>query len=84
MPIGAFRAYFQLNLLAQASPRNMVLNCGEGELTGISHLFPDVDTSDASTLASDGWYTLDGRRLKGKPTIKGIYLHRGRKILFPL
>ena len=84
MPIGAFRAYFQLNLPAQASPRNTVLNCGEGELTGISHLFPDVDTSDASTLASDGWYTLDGRRLKGKPTIKGIYLHRGRKILFPL
>ena len=26
------------------------------------------------------WYTLDGRRLNGRPTQKGIYLHGGRKV----
>ena len=28
----------------------------------------------------DGWYTIDGRRLNGKPTEKGIYINNGRKI----
>ena len=27
-----------------------------------------------------GWYTLDGRRLNGRPTTKGIYVHDGKKI----
>jgi hypothetical protein len=26
-----------------------------------------------------GWYSLDGRKLEGKPTVKGIYIHNGRK-----
>lgn len=31
------------------------------------------------------WYTLDGRRLSGKPTAKGIYINHGKKvtIIFP-
>ena len=35
-------------------------------------------------LDADGdncWYTLDGRKLQGKPTTRGIYLQNGRKIL---
>ena len=27
------------------------------------------------------WYMLDGRRLAGKPTAKGLYLHNGRKVM---
>ena len=27
------------------------------------------------------WFTLDGRRLSGKPTTKGIYLSGGRKVV---
>ncbi len=27
----------------------------------------------------DSWFTIDGRKLSGKPTIKGIYIHNGRK-----
>jgi hypothetical protein len=27
------------------------------------------------------WYTLDGRRLNGKPTKKGIYINNGRKVV---
>jgi len=27
------------------------------------------------------WYTLDGKRLSGKPTQKGIYVRNGRKVV---
>lgn len=30
---------------------------------------------------NDKWYTLDGRRLSGKPTKKGLYINYGRKIV---
>lgn len=29
---------------------------------------------------SDGWFTLDGRRLGGKPSRSGIYIHNGKKV----
>ena len=28
----------------------------------------------------DGWYLLDGRRLSGKPTTRGLYIHQGKKV----
>ena len=31
--------------------------------------------------SSQGWYTLDGRKLNGKPTQKGLYIHNGRKVV---
>lgn len=27
------------------------------------------------------WYSLDGRRLSGKPAVRGIYINNGRKIV---
>jgi hypothetical protein len=27
------------------------------------------------------WYTLDGRRLNGKPTQRGVYVSNGRKVV---
>lgn len=29
----------------------------------------------------DAWYTTDGRKLNGKPAKKGVYIHRGKKIV---
>ena len=44
------------------------------EVTGITNAV------DNSQLATDSdYYTLDGRRLQGKPTQKGIYIHNGKK-----
>ena len=28
---------------------------------------------------SDVWYTINGVKLAGKPTTKGLYIHNGRK-----
>lgn len=32
---------------------------------------------------TNAWYTLDGRRLNGKPTTKGIYIHNNVKVVIP-
>ena len=37
---------------------------------------PDSTSNEEET---DAWYQLDGRRIEGKPTAKGIYIHNGRK-----
>ena len=34
---------------------------------------------EAST--TNDWYTLDGRKLEGKPTRKGLYIKNGKKVV---
>ena len=46
-----------------------------GEVTNIGTL--DTTTGEVSF---DGWYTLDGVRLSGKPSKKGIYINNGKKV----
>ncbi|MBQ9641834.1 MAG: BspA family leucine-rich repeat surface protein [Bacteroidaceae bacterium] len=81
--IAAFHAYFQLQkgysiaTSGSAKIRNFVMNFDgedDGTATGIASL-PE-DTKDAAT-----WYTLDGRRLSGQPTQKGIYINNGKKFM---
>ena len=38
------------------------------------------DIKDSENL-NDSWYTLDGRKLQGKPTQRGIYIKDGKKML---
>ena len=49
-----------------------------GETTGIGTL--DTETGEM-TFDSEAWYTLDGVRLSGKPTKKGLYINNGKKIV---
>ena len=49
-----------------------------GETTAIGTL--DTKTGELS-FDSEAWYTLDGVRLSGKPSSKGIYINNGRKIV---
>jgi len=49
-----------------------------GETTAIGSL--DTKTGEVS-FDSEAWYTLDGVRLSGKPSTKGIYINNGRKIV---
>lgn len=82
--VNACRAYFRLKngLTAgepsapqQALARAFVLNFGDGEPSAISTLRADT------APAADGTYTLDGRRLSGRPTAKGLYIVNGKKII---
>ena len=49
---------------------------GEDEETGIQ-------TVNASmvTPGDSGWHIIDGRKLDGKPSQRGIYINNGRKVL---
>ena len=83
MQIGAFRAHFELNGITAGDPaagvRAFVLNFGEDETTGITD--PTPDPSPGWEGSGCAWYSLDGRRLSGKPTTSGIYINNGRKVV---
>ena len=49
-----------------------------GETTAIGTL--DTKTGEM-TFDSEAWYTLDGVRLSGKPTKKGLYINNGKKVV---
>ena len=36
---------------------------------------------DGRSKMEDVYYTLDGRKLEGKPTAKGMYIVNGRKVI---
>ena len=50
----------------------------DGEVTAIGSL--QTKTGEV-TFDEDAWYSLDGRRIEGKPTVKGIYVNNGKKIV---
>jgi hypothetical protein len=76
--LGAFRAYFHVDLTETNGVRDIVLNFEDGtQTTGV---IGHTDITD-NTDKADAWYTLDGRKLEGKPTKKGLYRHGGRKVV---
>ena len=82
MTIGTHRGYFQLKQSltvgeAANGVRAFVLNFGDdSNATGI------LTTNFTNPTNSDNeWYSLDGRKLNGKPTAKGIYINNGRKVV---
>ena len=68
-----FRAYFELTSdvpTASGAP-NLVIDFGE--TTGVGELRTE------NRRIENSFYDLQGRRLNGKPTQKGIYIHHGKK-----
>ena len=80
--LGANKAYLKvptsyLNGVSGAKLMISFDNETEGETTGIHSIENEKLTVDNENGA---WYTLDGRKLVGKPTQKGVYIHDGSKI----
>ena len=48
-----------------------------------SNISTDIDDSlrDSVKGQRDGWYTIDGRKLNGKPTKKGVYINNGKAVV---
>ena len=75
--VNACRAYFLLDdgytagNPAVSNVKNFVLNF-DGDATGIDNLEFTIDK---------GYYTIDGRKIDGKPTVPGIYILNGKKVL---
>ncbi len=76
--IGACRAYFQLNGIPAGEPplSRIVLNFGGDEPSGIENV-----PYSMLNVPSEAWFTLDGRRLSGKPTQSGLYISNGKKVV---
>lgn len=68
-------ASFLMTLLAVKSYGAFFNWICEGSTTGI------VEMADVRSKMSDAWYTLDGRRLTGQPTQRGIYVYKGKKTI---
>ena len=49
---------------------------GDGTPTGIDALLVNSER-----VNNEIWYSLDGRKLQGKPTTKGVYILNGRKVV---
>ena len=67
----ACRAYFQFS--ADTRARQFVLDFDGDTATGIGALQVNGDNCD--------WYMLDGRKLNGQPTRRGLYIMKGRKVV---
>jgi hypothetical protein len=43
----------------------------------------EMQAAEFSSQDSEEWYDLSGRKLSGKPTVKGIYIVNGKKVFIP-
>ncbi len=75
--VGANKAYLQI-------PTTMVGSSGSANFLGIEFEEGLTGVDDFTSNDSEkfqNWYSLDGRKLQGKPTQKGVYVVNGHKIV---
>ena len=70
--IGANKAYLSLPTASLGSNAAGFTWVYDGETTGIR---------PGPSLYGGEWYDLSGRKLDGKPTQKGLYIHNGKKVV---
>ena len=71
--LAAGKAY--LKGLAEPSSARMMINLVfDDDATAIENYRQEASTTN-------DWYTLDGRKLEGKPTRKGLYVKNGKKVV---
>ena len=71
--LGAFRAYFAVD------PTKV--GTANARLTSFNIDFGDGETTALIENEAGAWYSLDGRKLSGKPTKSGIYVNNGGKVV---
>lgn len=57
------------------APARLIIARGMGKVSGIK----DIQKYGTIELGNERWYTIDGRRLSGKPNAKGLYIVNGKK-----
>jgi hypothetical protein len=70
--IGANKAYLRLPTSALSSSARLTMEFGDA--TAIAEM-----RNEKGERRNDAWYTVNGVKLSGKPTKKGLYIHNGRK-----
>ena len=91
MTVRACRAYFELTDDVPETAGNapsIVIDYGD-DATAIDNVLTPEGIGEQSPWQRStfnvqrgaGWYTLDGHKLDGKPTKKGVYIYNGRKVV---
>ena len=80
MKVNAFRGFFRLKdgLTAGDLPNSakaIVLDFGD-ETTSLNE-----ELRMKSEESVGEWYSIDGRKLSGEPTAKGVYIYKGKKVI---
>ena len=70
-----FQAYVE-HKGSNPAPSYFIVGDLGGDTTGI-----DATLVNSERVNSEAWYTLDGRKLQGKPTQKGVYITNGKKVI---
>ena len=74
----AFRGYFHIGTIAGVrGMTRAIINHGDDGATSIGR----IENGMLIIESHEGWFDLQGRRLNGEPTQKGIYIHNGKKVL---
>lgn len=84
--LSAFMAFFSLtdgnqteDLPTSHEVKAFMINVeGESPATGILDISQE---GRLNIIPNDGWYDLSGRRINGKPSMPGIYINNGRKLV---
>ena len=71
LPVAANKCWLEILNSANAAPAMTIVF---GEATGIGVI-------DNGQRTSGDWYDLNGRKLEGRPTKKGVYINNGRKVV---
>ena len=78
--LGAFRAYFKIGEDGAASAREItdfnITFDEQGTQNGIGH----TEITEITEKATAAWYDMQGRKLNAKPTQKGLYIYKGKKV----
>ena len=71
LPVAANKCWLEISNSANAAPAMTIVF---GQVTGIGVI-------DNGQRTSGDWYDLNGRKLQGRPTKKGVYINNGRKVV---
>ena len=76
--VGSFRWIMRVeNKYGGSTPayaRHITIVDGESETAGVN------EVREADEVSDDRWYTVDGRKLQGKPSHAGMYIYKGKKV----
>ncbi len=73
-----------------ANPTTGYFTAAEGDITEMAHAHArnfanDSETTDINAINTEAsemsWFTLDGKKIDGKPSQKGMYIHGGQKVM---
>jgi hypothetical protein len=68
-----------LQAATAGAPARIFIDEEDGSVTAIEFVGAEAVTT---TSYAEGWYTINGIKLEGEPTVSGTYIYNGKKVFF--